>query len=269
METHFSSLMTPTRMGAHYLVRFDDLSPTMNWRVWDQVEDLVQDLKVRPILAVVPDNRDEKLAIDAPREDFWERVRTWQSRDWTIGVHGYQHRLSTANRGLVGWSDRSEFTGLSVDEQEAKLRLATDIFRSNGVEPDVWVAPNHSFDASTLTALRRCDINVISDGHGLRPYRDKHGLMWIPMQAWRFEPRRFGVWTVCHHPNGWTASRFDDFVDEMRAFRDRIVDLPFVLQRYGNRKRGLEDALYHQQVRVKQQLRKWIARGPGNPSSQS
>jgi predicted deacetylase len=241
----------------------------MNWRMWDRVEDVLQDLKVHPILAVVPDNRDERLAIDPPKEEFWERVRTWQSRNWTIGVHGYQHRLRAANRGLVGWSDRSEFAGLSLEEQESKLRLAINVFRNNGVEPEVWVAPNHSFDASTLTALRRCGISVISDGHGLRPYRDKQGLIWIPMQMWRFEPRTLGVWTVCHHSNGWTDARFHTFVNDVRAFRDRIVDLPYVVQHYGFRKRGLEDMAYHLQLRVKQQVRRSILRWRSKASNQS
>jgi len=247
--------------GAYYLVRFDDLTPTMNWRIWDRVEDVLQDLRVKPIMAVVPDNKDEKLAVDPPKEDFWERVRGWQDRNWTIGVHGYQHRLRAENRGLVGWSDRSEFAGLSVEEQEAKLRRATDIFRNNGVEPQAWLAPNHSFDASTLVALRRCGIKVISDGHGLRPYCDRNGLIWVPMQAWSFERRRFGVWTVCHHTNGWTNARLDAFVEDVRAFRERIVDLPFVLQRYGNRKRGIEDRLYHVQLKVAQRVKRSLVRG--------
>jgi hypothetical protein len=45
---------------------------------------------------------------------------------------------------------------------------------------------------------------------------------------------------MCHHPNGWTDARFHTFVNDVRAFRDRIVDLPYVLQHDGFRKRGLK-----------------------------
>ena len=46
---------------ATYLVRFDDICPTMNWEAWEQVENVLVSEGIRPILAVVPDNRDENL----------------------------------------------------------------------------------------------------------------------------------------------------------------------------------------------------------------
>src|SRR5260370_42375028 len=48
--------------------------------------------RLKPILAVVPDNQDPMLKVDAPVADFWDRVRQWQARGWTIALHGYQHR---------------------------------------------------------------------------------------------------------------------------------------------------------------------------------
>ena len=60
-----------------YLLRFDDICPTMNWAIWDKVEEGLRRHDVRPILAVVPDNHDSKLRIDPPRADFWDRVRQW------------------------------------------------------------------------------------------------------------------------------------------------------------------------------------------------
>ena len=77
------------------LLRFDDICPTMNWGTWDAGRGPDGPLGLRPILAVVPDNRDPKLVAGPPRADFWERVRGWQARGWTIALHGYQHLYVT------------------------------------------------------------------------------------------------------------------------------------------------------------------------------
>src|SRR5262252_3697380 len=84
-----------------YLLRFDDICPTMNWQVWSEIEAALLDQDLKPILAVVPDNQDPVLKVDPPVEDFWERVRTWQARGWTIALHGYQHRYVTHSPGIV------------------------------------------------------------------------------------------------------------------------------------------------------------------------
>src|SRR5436309_501178 len=63
-----------TRMTARYVVRFDDVCPTMNWSVWARIEPVLAKHNVRPLLAVVPDNRDPKLMIEPPRANFWDRV---------------------------------------------------------------------------------------------------------------------------------------------------------------------------------------------------
>ena len=84
--------------GSRYLLRFDDACPTMNWGVWDAVETELLRHNTRPIVAVVPDNRDPKLMADAPRAEFWDRVRRWQSIGWAIGLHGYQHVYVSKSR---------------------------------------------------------------------------------------------------------------------------------------------------------------------------
>ncbi len=86
---------------ARYLIRFDDICPTMNWAVWDSIEEYLIRYRVRPILAVVPDNQDPNLVIDPPRDDFWERVRHWQRMGYSIALHGYQHRYVSSNAGLL------------------------------------------------------------------------------------------------------------------------------------------------------------------------
>jgi peptidoglycan/xylan/chitin deacetylase (PgdA/CDA1 family) len=217
--------MTPAR----YLIRFDDLCPTLNWQVWDRIEEALIESLIRPILGIVPDNRDAFLMVSPPRADFWDRVRSWQTRGWTIGMHGYQHRSITGESGLIGINARSEFAGLTRDEQEEKLQAALKIFHDESVEPKVWLAPNHSFDANTVASLRGVGISVISDGLWLWPSVDDAGMTWIPHQIWRFHKMPFGVWTVGLHHNRWTNEQFAAFTRDLSAFRPRIVDVPTVL----------------------------------------
>lgn len=228
----------------------------MNWRIWNQVEETLVEQGVRPILAVIPDNRDESLCIDPPEPTFWERVRGWEARGWAIGVHGYQHRYVSTARGLFGWDDRSEFAGLTYELQEDKLGRSLAIFEAEGVGPAVWVAPNHSFDRTTVAVLRDRGLRVISDGLALYPFRDEAGMVWVPMQTWGFEARPPGVWTVCLHHNTWNAGDVISFRRDLRRFADRVTDLRSVLERYGDRERSWSDRLFVAQRRVRRFVRR-------------
>jgi len=135
------------------------------------------------------DNKDPHLAVDSDRPDFWDHVRGWAARGWTVGMHGYQHHYVTSDPGIVRLNPFSEFAGLPLDRQRAKLQAAKGIFDREGVTPRVWIAPAHSFDAVTVSLLREAGIGIISDGFGLYPSVDRRGILWIPQQIWRF--RRF------------------------------------------------------------------------------
>jgi predicted deacetylase len=215
-------------MSARFLVRFDDLCPTMNWSVWSEIERILDANDVRPLVAVVPDNQDEHLRVDAALPVFWDRVRDWQQRGWSIGWHGYQHRYTEQNAGLVGVHPGSEFAGVSAEEQKRRLALAALIFRDQGVVPTVWIAPGHSFDWITVRLLREHGVTTISDGHFLRPVRWS-GCIWVPQQLWRFRPMRVGLWTVCHHHNSWQDRDLERFEADIVRFRRQIVALPEVL----------------------------------------
>jgi predicted deacetylase len=213
--------------GVRYLVRFDDICPTMNWTVWERVENILQRFQVQPILAVVPDNRDPKLMVEAAVSDFWDRVRQWQSRGWTIGWHGFQHRYETVSGGLIGIHAGSEFAELDVNLQREKLAAASRIFREQGVSPSVWVAPGHSFDAVTVGLLPEFGIRVISDGFFWRPVSHR-GCIWIPQQLWRFRSMPRGTWTVCCHVNSWGDAELGAFERGLQRHASSIVGLESV-----------------------------------------
>lgn len=221
--------------SAAYLLRFDDLCPTMNWAIWDRVEAALVEMEIRALLSVVPDNRDPVLEVNVARADFWDRVRAWQARGWAIGVHGYQHRYVTADRGLVGLHDRSEFAGLPAQEQEAKLSAALRIFERERIDPTAWVAPSHSFDQVTLEILKGFGIRVVSDGLSIYPHVDGDGMLWVPQQLWRLRRVPVGVWTVCCHVNGWDEEKASRFLEDLATYRDRISDFLTMVERFEGR----------------------------------
>lgn len=231
-------------MSAQYLIRFDDICPTMNWSVWERVEEALLAARVKPILAIVPDNQHPALKAAASNQEFWEVVRRWQERGWTIGLHGYQHLLLTQSGGILKLNDWSEFSGLPLDEQRSRLQLALNIFRREKVEPEVWVAPGHSFDDTTLQVLNEIGIRQLSDGFSPYPYCDARGIIWVPQQLWRFRKMPFGVWTVCLHVNRWDSTDLKRFCSNLSEFQAGLTDWRAVVLRYQNRKRRLLDSVF-------------------------
>jgi predicted deacetylase len=229
-------------MPASYIVRFDDICPTMNWSVWTRVESVLRNLDIQPIVAVVPDNQDPTLRVAPERGDFWERVREWQRLGWSVAMHGYQHLYCTSDAGIIALNARSEFAGVPRATQLSRIDSALRIFAEQGVQPSVWVAPGHSFDWTTVECLRSRGINVISDGFYARPVRHR-GVIWVPQQLWRFRSMAAGLWTVCNHVNGWCDDAVGAFVTQLRTYRRAITSVSEVTRRPVNDLR-ITDSLF-------------------------
>jgi hypothetical protein len=207
----------------------------MNWEVWSALEPVLIERELKPILAVVPDNQDEILKVHPPANDFWDRVRSWQARGWTIGLHGFQHRYVSRHCGMVTARRTSEFAGIPPLEQENKLRQATDIFQTNGIKSRVWVAPGHSFDAATVSLLPKFGMDIISDGHFKFPFVCRKQMFWIPQQLSYFRPAPSGVWTVCQHINGWSRQTINRFLQDLERYGPKIGSVQETLKEWSGR----------------------------------
>ena len=238
---NFTNTCEPMLLEPRYLIRFDDVCPTMNWDLWDQVESLLMEYKVKPIMGVIPDNRDTSLHSGAFDAGFWQRVRDWQSAGWTIALHGYQHRFVTASSGMLGINPRSEFAGLSREEQFSKLQKALAIFSGERVRPEVWVAPAHSFDEATIDSLLSLGLRTASDGFSLFPYSDERGMLRIPQQLWRFRPMPYGVWTICVHLDCEPHSNVDYLRQNLARYRGMITSLPEIVAEFSDRRKSWID----------------------------
>jgi predicted deacetylase len=218
--------------GPEYLIRVDDICPTMSWSTWNEIERILIANDVRPIVAVVPDNRDPELERERPNPNFWDRVRGWKERGWTIALHGYQHLYVTRSPGLIGLNQYSEFAGLDYSEQYRKLAAGLQILDAEHVHPELWVAPAHTFDSQTLRALRALAMTDISDGFGLYPHTDADGTYWIPQQLGRFRFFPVGLWTVCLHIDDPLHADVRSFARHIENYRPFITDVPQAKKRY-------------------------------------
>jgi len=202
-----------TPATARYLLRLDDLCPTVRRDSWQQFRALIDEFRLRPILAVVPDNRDPALDAASPDPDFWEQIRGLEAAGAEVALHGYRHVCASRGHSYLGLHSLSEFAGIDRDTQLAWLTAGLGMLHNQGLNPRVFVAPRHGFDRNTLRALRAAGMTLLSDGFANRPFR-RHGITWISQQLWGPVEKPCGVWTICMHPN--TVS--GDNITRLRVF---------------------------------------------------
>ncbi len=209
-----------------YLIRLDDACPTMDAMKWQRMEDMLDGYGVKPMVGVIPANKDPKQMIDAVDSGFWTKVRNWEKKGWAIALHGYDHCF-ISDGGLAGlnplWK-RSEFAGVSLELQKEKIRKGVAVFRSNGIEPKYFFAPAHTYDENTLLALREeSNIRIISDTIATKPYR-KGDFVFIPQLGGHCAEMKIpGIWTFCLHPSAMTEENFVTTEKFLKAHKDKML----------------------------------------------
>jgi hypothetical protein len=234
-------------MKTQYIFRLDDASEFMDLHKWNPFFELFDKYDIKPIIAVIPFNRDPKMIIGKPDLMFWDKVRQWQKKGYHIAMHGYEHLYSNNERGLIGLNNYSEFAGVPFEKQCEMLSNAFCKFQVENIKTKIFVAPAHSFDKNTLKALRKVTtITQISDGFFLNPIK-MHGLNWIPQQLWVPKNKKNGLWTICYHPETSNNSILNMLELFLENNSTRVVD-PLSLT-YGAMK--IEDFMFSFFMRTK------------------
>ena len=213
-----------------YLLRLDDASPYMNGPNWSRMEQVLDEHSIRPIVGIIPQNRDPELKKYGKEEHFWEKAAKWQGKGWTIAQHGCTHVFETENGGINPVNCRSEFAGLPLERQKEKIREGYGILRRHGLDPIIFFAPAHTFDRNTLQALKEeTGIRVISDTVANDVYVED-GFFFLPQQSGRVRSLPFRMTTFCYHPNTMTEEDFatlESFLsanwDRFRAFDETLL----------------------------------------------
>jgi predicted deacetylase len=233
--------MIPT--PAQYLLRFDDLCPTIPASRWGAFRSLIDKHGVRPILAVVPDNQDTDLRRAPEDPEFWANLRAMEAAGATIAVHGYRHLCHSHGKSLLGLHRRTEFAGVDFETQHKWIRAGFRILRDQGLNPRLWIAPRHGFDRNTLRVLNNLGVEYISDGFARVPFR-RHGITWIPQQLWRPVVKSRGLWTICIHPyaaNSYDRERLQSFLQNHVS---QITSFDRVLKEFPPNSLGLWERMY-------------------------
>lgn len=200
-----------------YLIRLDDACPTMDAARWQRMESILDKNGVRPMVGIIPANADPKQMIDKEDDLFWEKALAWQNKGWAIALHGFDHCYISSDAGINPLWNRSEFAGISLEQQKQKISNGVAILKKHGLNPKYFFAPSHTFDGNTLQALRECsDIRIMSDTIATRPYR-KGEFVFIPQIGGHcVNMPLHGVYTFCFHPNTMTDTDFDSLESFIR-----------------------------------------------------
>ncbi|MGA3012063.1 MAG: DUF2334 domain-containing protein [Terracidiphilus sp.] len=248
---------------AQYLLRFDDLCPTMSPYRWQRFLPLIEEFHLRPILAVIPDNQDVELSLSPSDPEFWARMRTMEAAGAAIALHGLHHYCASRGKSLLPLHLHSEFSGVPEETQQRWIREGLEILRSHGLNPKVFVAPRHGFDHATLRALRNEGIEMLSDGFARVPFI-RGGVTWIPQQLWRPVKKNKGLWTICVHSNFASAVQVEQLHDFLREHGPQFISVERVLAELSPAELGLNEhcreTLALWRTRAAQVKRRWTPR---------
>lgn len=163
-------------------IRMDDIVPGMDQEKFLRFYSLLTEYGVRPLLGIVPENRDGKLVRGNKQETetFFAQVRKWQEDGATLAMHGLYHLYTTEEGGLFPLNHKSEFAGLPYEKQKEMIAEGRRILQEYGIETDFFMAPSHSYDRSTLRALKENGFHRVTDGFGTKPY-EREGLIFYPL----------------------------------------------------------------------------------------
>jgi predicted deacetylase len=180
----------------------DDACSTMHHEKWNQLEVLFDAYQIKPMVGIVPNNKDIELMPGKVDENFYVKALQWQKKGWTIALHGYEHLYNTTNKGLNPVLHRSEYSGLPLAVQEEKIEKGYALLKNQNLKVDYFFAPSHNFDENTLKALyNKTTIRKISDTIASVPYK-KGEFAFFPLQFGKFRNIKSpGYWTFCLHPN--------------------------------------------------------------------
>ncbi|MDE6203153.1 MAG: DUF2334 domain-containing protein, partial [Lachnospiraceae bacterium] len=163
---------------------------------------LLDQYQVKPLIGVVPDNRDENLVRKESRgpEDFWAYIKELEKEGWVMAMHGFRHIYTTDRGGIFPLNNFSEFAGVPYERQREMLAAGKGMLEEKGIQTDIFMAPAHSYDGNTLKALKDTGFWALTDGFGDYPYRFQ-GLTFFPIsfQLGRTFKKKKGYSTMVVH----------------------------------------------------------------------
>lgn len=227
-----------------YLLRLDDASDYMDVEKWQRMENLLDKYGIKPLVGIIPDNKDASLIYNYKQDlTFWNKVLSWKNKGWELALHGCYHKYTTKEGGINPVNKRSEFAGVSLDEQRKMIRHGIDILKQYGILTNVFFAPSHTFDKNTLIALKEeSNIRIISDTIANDVYFE-NDFYFIPEQSGRVRNLPFKLCTFCYHPNTMSDKDFENLEIFLKKYYFKFVAVKEIELK--KRLKSLFDKLLH------------------------
>jgi predicted deacetylase len=207
------------------IFRIDDVAHNMNWKSFFKVINLFKKYKIKPILGVIPNNKDKEF-IKYPKckFNFWKKIKYYQELGHEIAMHGYQHIYSCmSNNDYLNHGGNTEFSGFSYQNQLKKLTKSKKIFNKNRIKVETFFAPNHTFDHNTISALNYINIKYVIDGYGIAPYSYKN-LIFFPQLFYNLIKIPFGFQTIQLHTNYFKKKDFINLKNFLEINKKKITN---------------------------------------------
>ena len=226
----FNSIKKITSKYTGLLIRMDDIAESMNWELMDKCEYLFDKYKIKPLLGVIPANKDPELLKFKKNEKFWEKVNSWNEKGWEITMHGCHHLYTQKSdkKDIFNYGGNSEFYGLDYSSQLNKIKRGLEEFNKRKIKIRSFFAPNHIYDLNTLKALKDSNIKIIIDGYGLFPFY-KNEILFIPQLFYKEIFLPFGIQSTQIHINEWNDDVFKNFESFIEKNQKNIINLDYIL----------------------------------------
>ena len=227
----FNSIKKITSKYTGLLIRMDDISENMNWALMDKCEKLFDKFEIKPLLGIIPINKDPELLKFPKNDRFWERVESWKNKGWEITMHGCNHLYTQKSdkNDIFNYGGNSEFYGLDYSTQLNKIKTGLEEFKKREIKVRSFFAPNHIYDSNTLKALKDSDIKIIIDGYGLFPYY-KNKILFIPQLFYKEIFLPFGIQSTQMHINEWNDEAYKNFEIFVEKNYSKILNLNNIIE---------------------------------------
>lgn len=236
-----------------YYIRLDDASEFWEKENWLRCAAIFKKFNIRPLIGIIPNNKDEQLLKYDKDSTFWNTIHQWQELGWEFALHGYDHVYITQKGGLNPVNKRSEFAGVELETQKQKIADGIKILEGHGIHPKVFFAPSHTFDKNTLQALYQAsNIRIISDTIANSSY-NKKGFTFVPQQSGKCRELPFKETTFCYHPNIMSENDFVELEEFIAKHCDEFRPFPVCIS---TRKFNLKDWILKRLYFIKRKLKK-------------
>ena len=123
----------------------DDIAENMNWQYMDRCELLFDKFKLKPLLGVIPENKDPELLKYPKNSDFWNRVANWKKKGWEIFTDKIISLISEKHEHIVFilWGNFAQQKVKLIDEKKH--------FIIKSVHPSPFSARNGFFDSKPFS----------------------------------------------------------------------------------------------------------------------